>query len=270
MNKVNGFIVQLRDALELSVATKDEAFTFYRRLLNYNQDKADLVTLQYDRFVDFSVCDSAIECHRDHLRVDEYYVKILTLKDPPSKTYPNMLRALQEVASQYVIVTEFVPVDNHEMRKLIKKKQRHAHNSKTSLLSHLNTQDGAAAQSDVLVDASSTAWVGELGDCLTAMEMNGSSFGQFTLTVILYDLDRNRLAKSAAEAFKCLAGQGATLHEERYNLLNAFMAALPGNSRYNLRSLCFGACEELPTSARQKCPIRLKCACLIRHPFSKK
>ena len=65
-NKVNGFIVQLRDALQLSVATKDEAFTFYRRLLNYDQDKADLVSLQHDRFLDFYVCDSAIECHRDH------------------------------------------------------------------------------------------------------------------------------------------------------------------------------------------------------------
>jgi type IV secretory pathway VirB4 component len=55
-----------------------------------------------------------------------------------------------------------------------------------------------------------------------------------SLTVILYDRDRDRLDKSVAEAFKVFAGRDAVLFEERYNLLNAFLAALPGNYRYNL------------------------------------
>ena len=236
-NVVNSFIVQLHGAVNLSVANKHEAFTFFRRLLNFNPDKVDLVPLCHDQFVDYFVCDSGIECHRDHLRLDDYYVKVLTLKDLPAKTYANMLRSFQELPSQYVIVTEFAPVDNFEIRRLIKQKQRHAFNSKTSPLAHLNTQGGPDAPGDYLVDESQIAVVDELNQCLTALEMKGSAFGQYTLTVILYDLDRRRLEKSAAEAFKSLAGQGATLHEERYNLLNAFMAALPGNTRYNLRSL---------------------------------
>ncbi len=237
INKVNSFIVQLRDAVKLSVATKEEVFTFYRRLLNFNPNKADLVPLCHDRFLDYFVCDSAIECHRDHLRLDDYFIKVLTLKDLPAKTYANILRNLQELPSQYIIATEFVPVDNYEIRQLIKRNQRHAFNSKTSLLSHLNVQGGPNAPGDQLVDESQSALVDDLGQCLTALELKGISFGQFTLTVILYDLDRKRLDKSAAEAFKSLASQGATLLEERYNLFNAFMAAIPGDSRHNLRSL---------------------------------
>ena len=236
-NKVNSFVVQLRDAVNLEIATKDEAFHFYRRLLNFNPDKADSVHLHHDCFVDYFVCDSGLECYRDHLRLDEYFVKILTLKDPPPKTHPNMLRALQELPSQYIIATEFVPVDNLAMRSLIKRNQRHAFNSKTSLLSNLNLQGDSSVPADQLVDESAVAQVGELNQCLTALEMEGTTFGQFTLTVILYDKDLKRLEKSVAEAFKCVAGHGATLYQESYNLLNAFMAALPANSRYNLRSV---------------------------------
>jgi type IV secretion/conjugal transfer VirB4 family ATPase len=233
--RVNSFIVQLRDAVELDVATKREAFALYRRLLNFNPDKTDEVGLQHDSYIDYFVCDSEIECHRDHLRVDEYFVKVLTLKDPPATTHAHMLRALQEVASPCVMATEFVLVDNFEIRKLIKSKQRHAFNSRTSFLSHVTQHDGPTGPGDQLVDQSADAWGDELGQALTALEMKGCAFGQYTLTVILYDLDKRRLEKSAADAFRTLAGLGATLYEEHYNLLNAFMAALPGNWRFNLR-----------------------------------
>src|ERR1035438_8467409 len=149
---------------------------------SHRQDllRSDSVHLQYDRFVDFFVCGSELECHRDHLRLDEDYVKILTLKDPPAKTYPNMLRWLQELPSRYVIASEFVPIDNHTMRKMIKRSLRHAFNSRTSLLSHLNQQGGPTAPQDQLVDESANGWVDELNQCLTALELKGNSFGQYT------------------------------------------------------------------------------------------
>ncbi len=43
------------------------------------------------------------------------------------------------------------------------------------------------------------------------------------------------LERSVAAAFKVFASQDAMLFEEHYNLLNAFLAALPANYRYNLR-----------------------------------
>jgi type IV secretion/conjugal transfer VirB4 family ATPase len=237
LNKVNGFIVQMRDTVPLRLATKQEAFTFYRRLLNFDPVKADSVRLQHERYVDFYVCDTPIECYRDHLRMRDHFAKTLTLNDLPAETYPNMLRVLQELPSQFVIAVEFIAIDNFTMRGVIKGKQRHAFNSKKSLFSHLSLEAASAAPADQLVDESQTARVDQLGQCLTEIEMKGGSIGLYTLTVVLYDTDFKRLQKSAAGAFKSLAGHGATLYEEGYNQLNAFMAMLPGGSMFNLRGL---------------------------------
>jgi len=138
VNKVNSFVVQLQDYVPIRVADKAEAFKLFRRLLNFTHYKADAVPLQRDTFLDFYACDSQIECHRGHLRLDDYYVKVLTLKDAPASTQPNMWRHLQELPSECIVASEFKRMDNFEMRKLIQSKRRHFHNSKTSVMSCVN------------------------------------------------------------------------------------------------------------------------------------
>ncbi len=44
--------------------------------------------------------------NREFLRLDDYYVKVLTLKDPPSKTEPNILKHLLELPCEGFIVSE--------------------------------------------------------------------------------------------------------------------------------------------------------------------
>src|ERR1035438_2673471 len=63
---------------------------------SHRQDllRSDSVHLQYDRFVDFFVCGSELECHRDHLRLDDDYVRILTLQDPTAKTYSDLIASI--------------------------------------------------------------------------------------------------------------------------------------------------------------------------------
>ncbi len=234
-NKVNSFVIQLEDYVPVRVLDKNDAFRFFRRLLNFSQTKADCVALQHNTFLDYFVCDSALECHRGYLRLDDFYAKVLTLKEPPAKTSPNLFRQLQELNSQFFIVSEFKREDNFRMRKLIQSKRRHFHNSKTSMLSYVNLNNTPQTPDQMLIDDSASAMVADLGACLTEMELKSNYFGQFSFTVVLYDRDPQRLDKSVADAFKVLATHDAALFEERYNLLNAFWAALPGNSRYNLR-----------------------------------
>jgi type IV secretion system protein VirB4 len=235
VNRVQSFVVQLQEYVPVRLAGKAEAFVFFRRLLNFTQYKADSVPFQHDTFLDYYLCDSQIECHRGHLRLDDYYVKVLTLKDPPASTEPNMPKHLQELPSECIIISEFKRVDNFEIRRKIQAKRRHFHNSKTSVLSYLNLSNQPQAPDQMLVDDSASAIVTELGNCLTEIETKSNYFGHFSFTVVLYDKDEKRLDRSVAEAFKVFASRDAILFEERYNLLNAFLATLPVNYRYNLR-----------------------------------
>jgi hypothetical protein len=49
------------------------------------------------------------------------------------------------------------------MRKMTQSKRRHFHNSKTSMMSHVNLSGGPQTPDQTLVDDSASAMVGEMG-----------------------------------------------------------------------------------------------------------
>ena len=79
--------------------------------------------------------------------------------------------------------------------------------------------------------------VRELGEGIKEIELHGNYFGQFSLTVVIYDLDLAKVDRACAEFYKVFSVHDAQLYEEKYNLLNAFLAAVPGNHVFNLRYL---------------------------------
>ncbi len=234
-NKVTTFAAQLSDFIKIGTLDKGRAFGFLRRLLNYTPYKSDGVNLAYNEFVDFQACGSSLECYRDHLRLDDYLIQTLTLKDPPSRTSANLLKGLQELPAQFVIATEWKRAGNASIRRLIGSKRRHFFNSKVSFANYLNTS--GTAPKDVLTDVGAAGMVADLGSCLEELDVNGNYFGEFSLTVVLYDRDHARLKRAVAECFKVFASVDAQLTEERYNLLNAWLAVLPGNHAFNLRRM---------------------------------
>ena len=82
----------------------------------------------------------------------------------------------------------------------------------------------------MLVDDSAAAVVRDLGAALTELTLQGRYFGQYTLTVVLYDRDPVALERSVGACLKAFAAHDAQVTDERYNLLNAWLAVLPGNA----------------------------------------
>ena len=234
-DQVQAFVVQLDDTVRPTVLSKRRAFRFFRRLLNYDPEKAEALNLTEDTLLDYHVCDSALECHRGHLRLDDAYVRVLTLKEPPAQTFAHVLRALEDVPSSLVLMSDWQRRDPSRVRPELHAMRRHWHNARVSLTSHLG--DAPTVPGDVLIDDSAAALVRDLGACLTDLTLHGRYVGSYTLTVVLYDRDPVALAGSVSACVKACAAHDAQLTEERANLLNAWLAVLPGNSAYNLRSM---------------------------------
>ncbi len=205
-----------------------------RRLVNVRPSKIQNARLCDTRYLDWQLCDSELEAHRGHLRLDDHYVRVLTLKELPSETHSLILNGLLDIPANFHVVTEWHPVDNAVARKEINNRRRHYHNSKTSFVSNLQDHQNSGPR-DELVDDSKEAAVAELGEALTALGMEGKSFGEFTLTVVVYDEDRLKVEQAIAEFQKLFTTHDGLLYEERYNLLNAFFATVPGNRQFNLR-----------------------------------
>jgi type IV secretion system protein VirB4 len=232
--KVNSLSGQLNDLMKVELSGAEGIFRLVRRLVNFRPSKIADAPLCGTRHLDWQVCDSELEAHRGYLRVDDDYVRVLTLKELPSETRPLLLQGLLDVPANFHVVTEWHPVDNAKSRKEIGSRRRHNHNSKTSFVSNLQDQQNTGPK-DQLVDDSKEAAVAELGGALTALGMEGKNFGEFTLSLVIYDEDRMKVEHGVAEFQKLFTQYDGLLFEERYNLLNAFFATVPGNKQFNLR-----------------------------------
>ena len=219
----------------MRILGKQEAFRVLKKTLNFHPDKLELAKLKHDTFLDYYLCESHLECHRGHLRVDDYYVKVLTLKEPSAQSFPLIFKRLLEVEANYYVVTEWKKEDSGKTRRTIQAKRRHFHNTKRSFFSQVNLNDAPAQ--DTLLDDSKESQVRELGEGIKEIELHGNYFGQFSLTVVIYDLDLAKVDRACAEFYKVFSVHDAQLYEEKYNLLNAFLAAVPGNHAFNLRYL---------------------------------
>src|SRR5580704_109065 len=233
--KAKSFILQVSDFVQVELLGKQETFRVLKRVLNFAPQKLQLARLKHDTFLDYYLCESHLECHRGHLKLDNYYVKVLTLKEPSAQSFPLIFKHLLEVQANFHVVTEWKKEDSGKARKAIQSKRRHFHNTKRSLASHLNVSDAPAT--DVLVDDSKEAQVRELGASIKELEIEGNYFGHFSLSVVIYDLDPARVETASADFYKVFSVHDAQLYEEKYNLLNAFLATVPGGSPFNLRSM---------------------------------
>jgi type IV secretory pathway VirB4 component len=130
LQKARSFILQVSDFLPVRMLDKQEAFRVLNRTLNFDPHKLELAKLKYDTFLDYYLPESALECHRGHLRVDDYYVEVLTLKEPSAQSFPLIFKRLLEVEANYYVVTEWKKEDSGKMRRVIQTKRRHFHNTK--------------------------------------------------------------------------------------------------------------------------------------------
>jgi type IV secretion/conjugal transfer VirB4 family ATPase len=235
LQKAQSFILQVSDFLTVRLLDKQEAFRILKKTLNFAPEKLELAKLKHDTFLDYYLCESHLECHRGHLRLDDFYVRVLTLKEPSAQSFPLIFKRLLEVEANYYVVTEWKKEDSGKTRRIIQAKRRHFHNTKRSFISQVNLND--AAPQDVLLDDSKESQVRELGEGIKEIELHGNYFGQFSLTVVIYDLDIAKVDRACAEFYKVFSVHDAQLYEEKYNLLNAFLAAVPGNHAFNLRYL---------------------------------
>ena len=236
-SKVRNFCAQVVDFVGIRILPKAEAFRVLKQILNFSPLKIENARLKHDTFLDYYLCESHLECHRGFLRVDDFYVKVLTLKEPSAHSFPLIFKRLLEVEANYFICTEWKKQEPLKSRSFIHSRRRHFHNTKRSVSSYVTTSDQPQQNEDILIDESKEAQVHDLGEALKELEIKGNYFGQYSLTVVLFDKDLSKIEAACAEFYKHFSVHDAQLYEERYNLFNSYLATVPGNYAFNLRSL---------------------------------
>ena len=166
--------------------------------------------------------------------VGDRFVKVLSMKEPPSQTFAFLLQDLYEIPGEFVACLEWQRIPSDRMRRDLQRRRRHFFNKRVSLVNYVSPETRAE---EMLVDDSANATVRQLGDALTELEVNGHFFGSSSLTLVLHGQDARVLQHQTAEAMKAMAVHDGSLFDETYNLLNAWLSVVPGNGAHNLRRL---------------------------------
>ncbi len=233
--RVQAFVRQLSDFVSIETLDQTGQLQFFRRLLNFDDWRID-GNPKSTQFLDYQVANSEIEAERDHLRVGDHFVRILTMKEAIAETRPLVLDALLKIPGNFHVVTEWVPVSQSKARKEVTKRRRHFNISKTGFVSQLGNDTTKTNPRDILVDESKQADIENLGDCLRALG-DGQSLGDFSLTIVLSDRDKPVVDRLVGEFAAVFTNADGNLFTETYNQLNAYFATVPGNYVHNLRRL---------------------------------
>jgi type IV secretion system protein VirB4 len=232
---VQGFLHQLSDFVQIEILNSQGQFHFFRRLLNYD-DWRIAGRPKHSQFLDYQVVNSDIEAERDHLRVGDHFIRVLTMKEAIGETRPLVLDALLKIPANFYAVTEWSLLSAEKARKEVNKRRKHFNVSKTGFVSQLGNDPAQTNPRDVLVDESKQADIENLGDCLRALG-DGQSLGEFSLTIVAYGKDRQALEHLAGEFAGVFTNADGSLFVETYNQLNAYFATVPGGYAFNLRRM---------------------------------
>ena len=233
--RVQAFVRQLADFVPMKILDQSGQLRFFRRLLNFDDWRISGKP-KSTQFLDYQVVNSDIEAERDHLRVGDHYVRVLTMKEAIAETRPLVLDGLLKIPANFHVVTEWVPLSMAKARKEVVKRRRHFNISKTGFVSQLGNDPIKTNPRDVLVDESKQADIENLGDCLRALG-DGQSLGDFSLTIVLYDHEKSVVDRLVGEFSGIFTNFDGNLFTETYNQLNAHFATVPGNYAQNLRRL---------------------------------
>ena len=165
--RVQNFTRQLADLMPIEVQGQQAQFRFFRRLLNFDEWRID-GRPQSTQYLDFQVVNSNIEAERDHLRVGDHFVRILTMKESIAETRPLVLDRLLKIEGNFYVVTEWTPLSMAKARKEVDKRRRHFNMSKSGFVSQMSSDPAKTNQRDVLIDESKQADIENLACGLSA------------------------------------------------------------------------------------------------------
>ena len=232
--RVEAFEQQLRDQVEIEILSSDEQFHFLRRLLNFDAWRI-AGRPQTTQYLDFQVVNSDIEAERDHLRIGDHFVRLLTMRESITETRPLVLDKLLKIEANFYAVTEWTPLAIDAAKKEVVKRRRHANMSKAGLISSMK-DESKVNQRDVLIDEGKQADIEVLGECLRALS-DGQTLGDLSLTIVLYGKDKSVIDREIADFATVFTNADGSLFPETYNQLNALFAVVPGNYAQNLRKM---------------------------------
>jgi type IV secretion system protein VirB4 len=224
-----------RNFLTLERLNRSEVFRLMRRLTCLTRESADKREIPYTDHIDYWMGEHPIILDGKRAWSDRSFA-VLTLKDLPRATRPNILGGLINLESDLILCSDFKRVPPQRAASLLADKQDHFEAAKYSKsIKNALRQARQGGRSDgIVADTSATENVDELGKAVKQVENHGEFLGEYSLTLLLHAPLAEMLNRPIADAKQIVSAAEGSLRRERF-ALDPYLAIIPGNCSRNFR-----------------------------------
>ena len=167
-------------------------------------------------------------------QLGEAYLKVISINGFPLEAEPQILKDLDGLKAEYRWSTRFICMDKQDAVKEMKKYSKQWFSKKRSLwsltkMAFMNEIDDGKEDSDAINKSYEC-------DAMAEMIAGGLvSAGFYTSSIVLWDLDMDRLHESASAVEQVINSAGFSTRNESLNCIQAWLGTLPGHCWANVR-----------------------------------
>ena len=236
--RADSFVRQVGDLLGLQVVERRKAFQFFRLLINLDPAIAKAESVKSDGRIDYYLPSLPVECRKDGIRIGRADVEVLTMREQPRETFPNLLRGLLKIRANFILCSEFKRSTNEAALAKARITQKHHYWSQwvSDIPALITMIINRGKRDEVIADKSAANDVAGIDEVITRINNGGEYMGEFSFTAVLYGWSgRDALQSAVTDAMRVFGDREGSLVPETYNALNAFLSIIPGNAAFNVR-----------------------------------
>lgn len=166
-------------------------------------------------------------------RLGETPLKVISILGYPGQSIPGLLDNLNRLAIEYRWTTRFICMDKTDALAEIAKYKKRWFAKRKSVL--VLVKEGLTGQESVMSDSDAENKAYDADAAFQELAGDYVSYGFFTVTVVLWDRDQERLQAKTRSVEQVINGLGFVTINETMNAVDAWLGSLPGHARANVR-----------------------------------
>jgi type IV secretion system protein TrbE len=190
-------------------------------------------------------------------RLGSLFLKTVSVRAYVNRTLPCLLDRLNELPIEYRWVGRYLPMDKADATRLLNKMRRQWFAKRKGMTTLL--KEAMTKQESKLEDSDSLNKAEDVDDALQELGGDHCSFGDFTLTVTVWDGNEETATEKARAVQQVVDGVGLVSEIEDFNAIQAWLGSLPGHPYADIRRPMISSlnvCDLVPLSAIWSGPAR--------------
>jgi type IV secretion system protein VirB4 len=199
-------------------------------------------------------------------RLGGQFLRTVSVRAYVNRTLPCLLDRLNELPLEYRWVGRYLPMDKADATRHLGKLRRQWFAKRKGMATLL--KEAITKQESRLEDSDSLNKAQDVDDALQSLGSDHCSFGDFTLTITVWDSDEATATDKARAVQQVVDGTGLVSEIEDFNAVQAWLGSLPGHAYADVRRplvSSLNVCDLVPLSAVWSGPAR--CAHLDGPPL---